>query len=63
MDKRSEPSGGWGGGKGGPPFSFFARRFCLLFPHCGAWSQAKLASIYKMNSAEVKLPLKIDIEK
>ena len=37
--------------------------FFLLFPHCGTWSQAKLALINKMTSPTVTLPLKIDIEK
>ena len=32
-------------------------------PHCRAWSQAKLASINKMNSPAVSLPLTLDIEK
>ena len=60
--KRAERWSGEGE-RAAPPFSFFAHRFFLLFPHCGAGSQAKLASIYKINSAEVTLPLKIDIEK
>ena len=67
----SEPRGDLGGGKAGATFSSpqTASRlasladFFLLFPHCGAWSQAKLASINKMTSPTVIPPLKIDIEK
>ena len=61
----------WGGVKAGATFSppQTASRlssladFFLLFSHCGAWSQAKLASINKMTSPKVTLLLKIDIEK
>ena len=61
----------WGGGKGGatlfPPQTTYRlaslANFFLLFPHDGAWSQAKLASINKMTSPTVTLPPKIDIEK
>ena len=60
----------WGGGKGGATFSppqtasrlALLADFFLLFPHCGTWSQAKLASINKMTFPTVTLPLKIDIE-
>ena len=61
----------WGGGKAGATFSppqttsrlASLADFFLLFPHCGACSQAKLESINKMKSSAVTLPLKIDIEK
>ena len=61
----------WGEGKGGATSSPLETTSQLawlvdlfaLFPQCGAWSQAKLASIYKMNFPAMTLPLKIDIEK
>ena len=61
----------WGRGKGSaalfPPQTTSRlaplANFFLLFPHGGALSQAKLASINKMTSPTVTLPLKIDIEK
>ena len=61
----------WGGGKAGATLSppqtasqlALLADFFLLFSLCGAWSQAKLASINKMTSPTVTLPFKIDIEK
>ena len=68
IDERSEPRGGQGRGKGQGYLSSSSwlaslADFFLPFPHGGAWSQTKLASINKMTSPTVTLPLKKDIEK